>query len=52
VRVGSNTWFVVRGRAADGVLKVRHGVVQEIGLADRRLTRGRAAARRFLTSFG
>jgi len=33
------------------VLKVRHGIVEEIGIADRRLTRNRAAARRFLTSF-
>jgi hypothetical protein len=33
------------------VLKVRHGVVGEIGIADKRLTSTRAGARRLLASF-
>jgi hypothetical protein len=50
--VGSNTWFLLPGRTAAGVLKVRHGVVQEVGLADGSRTRDRKATRRFLRSFG
>ena len=41
---------VTDGRAR-GVLKVQHGVIDEIGIARAPLTRGRAAARRFLSSF-
>jgi hypothetical protein len=33
------------------VLKVRHGIVQEIGIGDKLLTEGRSAQRTFLTSF-
>jgi hypothetical protein len=33
------------------VLKVRGGIVQEIGIADRRFTKGRTDQRTFLTSF-
>ena len=39
-----------RKRVRVGVLKVRHGQIQEIGIADRSLTGSRAAARRLLTS--
>jgi hypothetical protein len=52
IRIGVNTWYVLRGRTSNGVLKVRDGVVQEIGLADRRATSTRARAGRFLSSFG
>ncbi len=50
-RIGRNVWYVIRGRGPSGVLKVRHGVVQEVGIADRRLTGSRRTADRFLTSF-
>lgn len=50
IRVGRNSWYLSRGRRATLVFKVRRGRVLEIGLADQRLTRGRAA-RRFLRSF-
>jgi hypothetical protein len=50
-RIGVNTWYLVGGRLADGILKVRRGTVEEIGLADRPLTRGRAQQLRFLTAF-
>ena len=50
-RVGLNTWYVVPGRRADGLLKVRRGVIEEIGIADKSLTAGRRATRAFLASF-
>jgi hypothetical protein len=33
------------------VLKVRRGVIEEIGIADKRLTQSRRAASNFLNSF-
>jgi hypothetical protein len=51
-RIGLNHWYLVPGTAARGVLKVRSGVIQEIGLADQRVIgAGRAAERRFLAGF-
>jgi hypothetical protein len=50
--IGLNYWYLVPGAAARGVLKVRHGVIQEIGLANKRLTAGnRASQHHFLSSF-
>ncbi|HEY5188092.1 MAG TPA: hypothetical protein VII87_03580 [Solirubrobacteraceae bacterium] len=34
--------------SSHGVLKVRRGVIQEVGLASKRLTRNLTAARQFL----
>jgi len=34
------------------VLKVRHGTVQEVGIADAQLTKGRKAQLTFMRSFG
>jgi hypothetical protein len=39
LRMGANDWYVAAGRSAAGVVKVRGGVIQEVGLANRRLTR-------------
>jgi hypothetical protein len=50
-RVGANDWYLVSGGASTGVLKVRHRIVQEIGIAARALTRTRGAGRAFLRSF-
>jgi hypothetical protein len=50
-RIGRNQWYVIHGTASMGVLKVRAGVIQEVGIASLSLTRGRAAQRRLLTSF-
>jgi hypothetical protein len=50
--VGLNWWYLAPNGASTGVLKVRHGMIEEIGVADRRLTSDRSAAWRFLTSFG
>jgi hypothetical protein len=49
--IGLNTWYVVPGRRVDGLLKVRHGVIDEIGIADRSLIAARHATRTFLSSF-
>jgi ABC-2 type transport system ATP-binding protein len=51
-RVGANAWYVASGHASHSVLKVRGGVVQEIGIADPTLTTGRSRTARFLRSFG
>ena len=49
--VGSNDWYFVAGGAETGILKVRHGVVQEVGLATAALTKTRAQQRVFINSF-
>jgi hypothetical protein len=49
--VGLNYWYIAPGTAAHGVLKVRHGVVQEVGIAAEALTKTRAADWRLLKSF-
>jgi hypothetical protein len=47
-QVGLNTWYFGGGRAAGAILKVRGGVIQEIGLADQRLIKTSAAQLTFL----
>ncbi|HET9102433.1 MAG TPA: alpha/beta fold hydrolase [Solirubrobacteraceae bacterium] len=49
--VGRNDWYFFSRRGANGILKVRHGVIEEVGLADRTLAAGRARQRRFVHSF-
>ncbi len=49
--VGVNRWYLTAGRRVRGVLKVRHGVIEEIGIAEARFARSRAAARAFLRGF-
>lgn len=48
IRIGANDWYIAPNGKSRGVLKVRHGVIQEVGIATRALTRNYAAARRFL----
>lgn len=50
-RIGLNTWYLCAAGLSRGVLKVRDGVIEEIGIASRFLTSTRAEARRLLTSF-
>jgi hypothetical protein len=51
--IGQNTWYFVPGKAATGVLKVRHGEIFEIGIANKQLTSGsRSSQRAFMSSFG
>jgi len=50
-QVGLNTWYLIPGAISHGLLKVRHGLVEEIGITNKRLTTGRPAIQRFLRSF-
>jgi hypothetical protein len=49
--VGRNDWYLAPTGAATAILKARHGVVQEVGLASAKLTQNRAAQRKFLRTF-
>ena len=51
-RIGRNEWYLAPAGSATAVLKVRGGVVQEVGIATRQLTQTVRADRAFLTSFG
>ena len=50
-QIGLNTWYVLPGAHTSGVVKVQHGIVGEVGIADRSLTASRADQRRLLSSF-
>ena len=50
--LGHNDWYFARGTAANGLIKVRRGIVEEVGIATKLLTDGRRAQGRFLRSFG
>ena len=49
--VGANRWYLTPGRQVRGVLKVRRGVIEEIGIADARFARTANATRTFLRGF-
>ncbi len=51
LRVGLNQWFFGRAGAATVLAKVRHGIVEEIGIAMPSLTKTRVQQRRFSRSF-
>jgi Pro-kumamolisin, activation domain len=51
IQVGKNTWYLAANGASTAVFKVRKGVIEEIGIGDKQLTRSRKAQRTFLTSF-
>jgi hypothetical protein len=51
LHVGTNTWYIAPGGAGSRVFKVRHGIIQEIGIANPTLTAGRKAQSEFLRSF-
>ena len=51
LQVGLNTWYFAPNGSTTTLLKVRHRIVEEIGIADKALTRGRRAQRRFIDSF-
>ena len=50
-QIGLNTWYLAAGHGSTAILKVRHGIVEEIGIAASSLTSGRKRDRAFLTSF-
>jgi hypothetical protein len=49
--IGSARWYLAPAGRATVALKVRGGVVQEVGLAARQLTGSRSAQRRLLSAF-
>ena len=50
--VGLNVWYLTPNGSSHGVLKVRHGIIEEVGIADKGLTGSLRARRRFLHTFG
>jgi len=51
IKIGANDWYLARQRSSTVVLKVRDGLIEEVGIADRALTVGAQAQRTFLQSF-
>ena len=51
-RIGQNTWYIVSRRATVGLLKVRLGKVDEVGITERLLVQTRVDQQRLLSSFG
>jgi hypothetical protein len=49
--IGLNFWYLAPNGSSTGVLKVRGGIVEEIGIGDKSLTKGHRAQTAFLTSF-
>jgi hypothetical protein len=49
--IGLNYWYLARQNSSTAVLKVRNGVVEEIGLGDNQLTKSRKSQRIFMKSF-
>jgi hypothetical protein len=49
--IGVNFWYLATRGPSTEVLKVRRGIVEEIGIADKSLTKNRRAQRKFLRSF-
>jgi len=49
--IGRTYWYLAPNGKSTAVLKVRRGIIEEIGIADRQFTRTRAADRVFLKSF-
>jgi hypothetical protein len=51
IQIGANTWYLAANGPSTGVLKVRGGLIEEIGIAAKQLTAGHAADVTFLHSF-
>jgi hypothetical protein len=51
ISIGANTWYLTPMTGATGVLKVRHGVIEEVGIADPRLTTPRRLTILLLATF-
>jgi hypothetical protein len=49
--IGLNYWYLAPNGASTAVFKVRGGIIEEIGIGDKQLTRGHKAQLAFLTSF-
>jgi hypothetical protein len=48
IRIGLNDWYLFRNGRSIGVLKVRKGIIQELGIADKRLSYRTHAGKQFL----
>ncbi|MGO9901461.1 MAG: PKD domain-containing protein [Solirubrobacteraceae bacterium] len=51
LHVGVNDWYVTHLRTGSGLLKVRHGVIIEVGIVNSQLTAGSTSARQLLKNF-
>jgi hypothetical protein len=51
VHLGRNDWYIIPGATSNTVLKVRHGIIKEIGIATANLTSTRAQQLQLLRSF-
>jgi hypothetical protein len=51
ISVGGNDWYGVPGVVSNGVVKVRHGVIREVGIANQRLATNRSTQLRLLRTF-
>jgi hypothetical protein len=49
--IGKNYWYLGPTGSSMAILKVRHGIVEELGIGDKVLLRGRKAQQAFLHSF-
>ena len=49
--IGLNFWYLAPNGSSTAVLKVRHGIVEEIGIGDKQITQSRQADLIFLKSF-
>jgi hypothetical protein len=50
--IGLNDWYIAPGKKADGLLKVRKKIIDEVGITDKQLTQGRKAQQRLLSGLG
>ena len=51
IHIGLNDWYIAPNGTSTAVLKVRHGVIEEIGIGDKSLTGTHAAQLNFFKSF-
>jgi hypothetical protein len=51
IPIGLNDWYIAPGTRSNYVFKVRRGIIQEIGIANKRDTTTRTQQKRFLASF-
>jgi hypothetical protein len=50
-KIGLNTWYLAPNGSSRGIVKVRHGIIQEVGIADKRLMTNQPSTLRFLELF-
>jgi hypothetical protein len=50
-RIGLNTWYLAPNGRSRGIVKVRHGIIEEVGIADKRLITNQPSTVRFLELF-